>query len=586
MANLTPAELARLAASEIDPVNDLGLVWDSSAAMLKAVAAGNLAASTGIVNAVAAGIDNTGATPMSDALNGLLAGVEATGGGIVFLPPGIYRNDKLIQVGNNTTLLGAGRGATIIRSDAVVEGFYGAYGSVGCIGKRRASIRSLTVDHATNSTSTNGICLWPGEPESATGTPCSFCSIVDCEVLGFNSHQYLIWNRNANDTLIAFNHLNGGVSSYVEGSLQEGIEIFGGKRVNVTGNLVRNVGNTGIYPVTGDFPGHLLQDILVAGNTIFGCRAGIAAVSSSGGANGLQVLDRVQIRGNTVQRCFQFGIVLTHAGGGDAPGTVVMRDVLVEGNTVNCDSFVSGPTTFAIDLGSANATSAGCLVSNNVFAGGQSPNAPNGGAVSIAWADNIAWRGNRVRNVGPGSHGVYIYRSRNVIFEGNDVQGAGLSALVLDNVDGSRVFGNRFADWDAGQSGQNAIPMYTVTNTVLSGNSFVQSRPSGTFCIQGSDGDCSGLTVSNNFVQYPATEGVAEPLRAPGPDANRGEVVIPAGEGWVTVENNRVHELVPVLVTQVDGTPAPVVVQRYAGGFSIVRLAAVRAARYCWSIGD
>lgn len=585
MANLTPAELARLAPNEIDPVNDLGLVWDASASMLKAVAAGSLSSSS-IVDAVAAGVDNTGATPMSDALNGLLAGVEATGGGIVFLAPGIYRNDKLIQVGNNTTLLGAGRGATIIRSDAVVEGFNGAYGSVGCIGKRRASIRSLTVDHATNGATTNGICLWPGDPETATGTPSSFCSIVDCEVLGFDSHQYLIWNRNANDTLIAFNHLNGGVQSYVEGSQQEGIEIFGGRRVSVTGNQVRNVGNTGIYPVTGDFPGHQLQDILIAGNFVFGCRAGIAGVSSSGGAYGLQVLDRVQIRGNTVQRCWLFGIVLTHSGGGEPTGTVVMRDVLVEGNTVNCETGGASPMSCVFDLGGPAATSEGCLIANNVFAGGQSPTAPVGGAVSASWAHNTAWRGNCIRNAGAGSHGVYVYRSNNVAFEGNDLKGAGLSALVLDHVDGARIVGNRIADWNTAGSGQNAIPMYSVTNTVIAGNSFAQSGPAGTYCLQGSDEDCAGITVSGNFLQYPVADGVTEPLRVPGANANRGEVVMPAGAGYVTVENTRVHDLVPVQVTQVDGTPAPFVVQRSAGYFSIVRLATVRAARYSWSIGD
>lgn len=584
MANLTPAELARLAPDEIDPANDLGLVWDSSAAMLKAVAAGDLGTATGIVNAVAAGVDNTGATPMSDVLNGLLAGVEATGGGIVFLPPGIYRNDKLIQVGNNTTLLGAGRGATVIRSDPVVEGFNGAYGSLGCIGKHRASIRSLTVDHASNGSTTNGICLWPGQPETATGTPSSMCSIVDCEVLGFNSHQYLIWNRNAHDTLIAFNHVDGGVPSYVEGSQQEGIEIFGGRRVRVTGNQVRNVGNTGIFAVTGDFPGHLLQDVLIAGNTVFGCRAGIAGVSSSGGSNGTQILNRVQITGNTVQRCWLFGIVLTHAGSGEPSGTVVMRDVLVEGNTVDCESAATSPVAFAIDIGGPSATTEGCQIANNVFAGGQSPNSPVGGAVSVAWAHNTAWRGNCIRNTGAGSHGVYIYRSNNVAFEGNEVKEAGLSALVLDHVGGSRVTGNRFAYWDAGGSGQNAIPMYAVTNTVIAGNSFLQSGPIGTYCIQGSDEDCSGISVSGNFVQYPVADGPAEPLRAPGVNANRGEVVMPAGASYVSVENTRMHDLVPVQVTQVDGTPAPFVVQRYAGGFSIVRLATVRPARYCWSI--
>ena len=584
MANLTPAELARLATNEIDPVNDLGLVWDASATVLKAVAVGSLT-STGIVNAVAAGIDNTGATPMSDALNGLLAGVEATGGGIVFLPPGVYRNDKLIQVGNNTTLLGAGRGATVIRSDASVEGFNGAYGSVGCIGKRRASIRSLTVDHATNSASTNGICLWPGDPETATGVPSSFCSIIDCEVLGFNSHQYLIWNRNANDTLIAFNHLNGGVPAYVEGSQQEGIEIFGGRRVTVTGNQVRNVGNAGIYPVTGDFPGHLLQDILIAGNSVFGCRAGIAGLSSFGAANGTQILDRVQIRGNTVQRCWRLGIALTHAGGGEPAGTVVMRDVLVDGNTVNCENTGASPMAFVVDLG-PSATTEGCLFTGNVFAGGQSPAGENGGAVSAYWAHNTAWRGNSIRTAVATSHGVYVYRSNNVAFEANDVTGAGLSALVLDHVDGSRVVGNRFAGWNTGDSGQNAIPMYAVTNTVIAGNSFVQSGPASTFCVQGSDEDCSGIIVSGNFPQYPVADGVPEPLRAPGANANRGEVVMPAGEGYVTVENSRVHDLVPVQVTQVDGTPAPFVVRRSAGQFSIVRLATARSARYCWSIGD
>jgi hypothetical protein len=587
MANLTPADLESVPRSQVDPANDLALVWDASAAVLKSIAAGNFLA-PGVINAVAAhGIDNTGATPVSDALNALLAEVEAAGGGVVFLSPGVYRNDKLIRVGNNTTLLGAGRGATIIRSEPAVVPFNGAYGSVGCIGKSRASIRSLTLDHATNSTSTNGICLWPSEPDTATGTPSSFCSIVDCEILGFNSHQYLIWNRRSNDSIIAFNYVDGGVASYAPGSQQEGIEIFGGRRVIVIGNHVSNIGSTGIFPWNApDFADHTLQDILISDNIVSRCRDGIVGGAQYGPVNGAQILDRVHIRNNTVQSCWRYGIGLAYSGGGEPPGTVVMRDVVVDGNTVNCEVLPTWPLAFSFAIGSTSATSEGCLISNNIFGGGGEPNNPTSGTVQISRAHNTAWRGNRIRNVNGAAHGIYIDNSNNVIFENNDLWGAGLSAMVLDHVDGSRFVGNRFANWNTSGTGQNAIPMYSVTNTVLSGNSFLNPQPAATYCIQGSDTESSGLYVSNNFVQFAGPIGAAEPVRAPGENTNRGEASMPVGESYVVIENSRMQTRVPVQVTQVAGYPSAFVVSRGVGYFAIARVDKRSEAHYNWQIGD
>jgi hypothetical protein len=584
MADLTPAQLQRMARTQLDPVRDLALVWDASDEMLKAIASGSLVGA-GLINAVTdGGVDNTGVAPASAPLNLVLDQVEAQGGGVVFLPPGIYRNDSLIRVGDNTTLLGAGRGATVIRSDTEVTGFAGAYGAIGCIGKTRASIRSLTLDHTTNSCTTNGICLWPSDPATATGTPSASCTIADCEILGFDSHQYLIWNRHSDDSLIAFNYVDGRVTSFAPGSRQEGIEIFGGRRVTVIGNHVSNVGNSGLFPSNApDFPDHSIEDVLIVSNTVSRCGHGIFAGAAHGPIYGAQILSRVQIRGNTVNDCWLSGITLNYSGTGEPPGTVVMRDVVVDGNLVTCGDVSHSPVAFNFDVQTVNATTDGCVVSNNTFRGGRPL---TGGAVQASRAHGSTWRGNRILAGEASVHGMSVVETNGLVFDGNEIRGAGLSAIVLVGVRGSRFAGNHFAAWDRSEAGQNCIALLDVTNTVFFGNSFDSSAVGDVFCLQGPDSESAGLAVFGNVVQGAAQGPLPELVRSPGSDGVRGILTIPDGSSSASMLNSRVRPLTPVQVTQVAGLPAPFVAECGEGVLTIQRAITPGAARYCWQLSS
>jgi len=67
------------------------------------------------INALAFGVDNTGATACNDSLNALIDSVGAWGGGVIYLPAGDYSiDDEIVVDHDNITLMGDGMKATVI----------------------------------------------------------------------------------------------------------------------------------------------------------------------------------------------------------------------------------------------------------------------------------------------------------------------------------------------------------------------------------------------------------------------------------------------------------------------------------------
>lgn len=81
-------------------------------------------------NAVHYGARPDGSADSAPAINRALGEVGESGGGTVLLPPGTYRIDDVITLGwSNTTLRGAGSGATTLHATASLTDLIGPYGS-------------------------------------------------------------------------------------------------------------------------------------------------------------------------------------------------------------------------------------------------------------------------------------------------------------------------------------------------------------------------------------------------------------------------------------------------------------------------
>ena len=134
-------------------------------------------------NALSTGCQYSGAL-----IQTALDAAYAAGGGTVYAAPGVYCIDDPLIVRSNVYLIGAGVGATILRGKAgsyagkIVNGAE-VYATIAAVAADGASIRDLTVDHATNGTYANGVELVP-DGANFGGTPSSNCVVENVQVLG------------------------------------------------------------------------------------------------------------------------------------------------------------------------------------------------------------------------------------------------------------------------------------------------------------------------------------------------------------------------------------------------------------------
>ena len=488
----------------------------------------------------------------SATLQRALDDVAGGGGGTVYLPRGIYKISASLVVRSNTRLVGAGRGATVIRGASgpvaakIVNGA-GIYANIAMVAADRSSVEHLTVDNRTNGTDANGIAMLPDGVNYA-GTPCSRCSVMNCEVFGFDTHQYLIWNLRGTVIRIVNNYCDGGVRDMSGAVSLEGIESFGGSNVVIRDNTVLNTGVNGINIASHpDYFQTGLRDISVVNNFIKGSYNGIWC-NTSLGAIATNNINGVQIRNNFVDQCVNAGFYFV-----GADGTSV-DDMVVSGNV-----FRNTKNGIYISDRWLTAFRAVEIVNNAVL---NSVASSSTIGVVLDGADNIQITDNTINNF---AYGFYLINSTNITVANNRIEAIRAAGIYITQGTRLTVTDNRFTGFNLNRSGGlAAIVAAGLQRSIIAGNCFASDFDLAAVRV---DAASNLVLVKDNQLLY--ATGLASPLVNLASNGNIGVVRFVAGAVATDVSNGLVNGGTRLRVVQEAGAPVAFRAQNIGGGFRV-----------------
>jgi len=497
----------------------------------------------GIINIKAAPYNAKGDGVADDtkAIQQALDDAAARGGGRIYIPQGTYNITDTLAVGSFTHVTGAGIGLTTLRGGAgeyLSRMFNGMwhYVTLGMIAATNSSIRDLTVDHWTNKSMNNGI----GILADGAGTPSEHCVIERCEVIGYTSHQYLIWNYKSHRSKILFNHVRG-MAVPSAASEQEGIETYGGIDVLINGNTISGVGQNGINCIDDtnsdstrahiritsnsvedsfcgihvNFQGVLATDILVSENQIANCPTGIMITAATGSK-----VDGVQVLGNSVRGATDAIWLYGYPGLG-------ARSLSVRGNH---------------------------LLNSRL----------NVAAMSLTYFQGTEVAGNFI--TGSDGEGVRFVSSEGCRFYGNRVASMGTHAVNIQGSSSIHISGNFFQDYNKKNQGfAGVLAEGACTNVVIIDNSFNTTNESYAAWITASTS--TRCEISGNVLQYASTFNPV--FRNDGKNPNTGTFTASAGVLSQTIPNLLVNGGSRILLIQESGNPLPFTVQRTYQSFTV-----------------
>lgn len=486
------------------------------------------------------------------ALQQALNDVAVRGSGVVYVPRGLYKLSNTLLVGANTRVVGAGRGVTILRGIAgafpgrLVNGA-NVYANIAMVGIRNSSVESLTVDNRTNGTDANGIAMLP-DGVNYSGTPCSRCSVMDCEVLGFDTHQYLIWNLRGTAIRIVNNYCDGGVRDMNGAVSLEGIESFGGNNVVIRDNTVLNTGVNGINIASHpDFFQTGLRDISVVNNFIKGSYNGIWC-NTSLGATTTNNINGVHIRNNFVDQCQNSGFYFSGADGTSVDDMVVSGNVFR--NTKN-GIYISDRWLTAFR---------GVEIANNAILNSVASSSTIG--VVLDGADNIRITDNTINNF---AYGLYLINSTNTTVANNRIEAIRAAGIYITQGTRLTVTGNRFTGFNLNRSGGlAAIVASGLLRSIIAGNCFASDFDLVAVRV---DAASNLVLVKDNQLLYATA--LASPLVNLASNANIGVVRFAVGAVSTDVGNGLVHGGTRLRVVQEAGAPVAFRAQNIGGGFRV-----------------
>jgi hypothetical protein len=388
----------------------------------------------------------------TDAIQGALDDVGVSGG-ICYLPVGTYLITNTLSVGSGTIVRGAGRGRTVLRGSPgaypgrVVAGYW-AYATLALVGRDHSTVENLTIDHMTNGTWANGIIL-AAEGASSDGVPTTYSTVQRCEIKAWPSHQYLIWNLRGEHNQILDNYLDGGTTSFDPSSEEEGIEIYGGEDILVSGNSVVNVGSHGIFSPSGDISLAARTGIMITSNSVLSCGTGICVMC------GNQVQDSFSIENNIVEQSYSSGISIT------ADALAVLRNWSIRAN------IIIGAGDAGIWLyGNSSAALVNVEVAGNTVLCGSGNNY---GMAAFYWS-NTDFLSNEVAYC---YAGFYLVHSSRLSFKLNRTEQITTSSMALDGSSFVTVADNVFWGFNTGLQGYAGIYAEGLDDSVFQGNEFM-----------------------------------------------------------------------------------------------------------------
>jgi parallel beta-helix repeat protein len=430
-----------------------------------------------------------------------LDAAAAAGGGVVQLEARVYLICEPLIVGSNTTLRGAGRGATILRGSPAANGkiIDGSLvlASIATVGTRNVVISDLTIDHTACQRNTNGISLLPKAVAGAglqeyAGDPVENSSIERVEVLGAPQfHSYMIWNLRGRHIKITGNWVDGGASSL---SNQEGIESFGGHDVLISGNTVKNIGFACLSIGSAGLRDSGLFGITATDNHLANCTIGVNLGTSKSGSDALSNF-HTRIAGNVITGARKVGIDLAVV-----PGTVESDLIVTENSISDMDAdqaigiLLRASETSVLD---GDAVVANTISDNHI----QNIRGTNANGIKLLGYPNVRLINNTIN--GTDHAGIFALDSDDLEIVGNRVEKTGSSAIVL-NASSSAGFArfvverNVVRDWKSLTSG---ILVLTGKSGIVRDNVFSRTDPFSPSPVTVASKSCS-VVITGNTALY------------------------------------------------------------------------------------
>lgn len=447
-----------------------------------------------MLNAIAEGAAANGVTDDYAVLQAALTYLGTlTSGGTLYMPRGVYYHSAPLKVPSKVRVVGAGAGLSVLLAPTggsyatnVAENGTNMYASIGCVGRNHVRFEGFTVDHTTNALAGNGIVAIP--TTEFAGTVCTDITIADCEVLGRNSSTgYLIWTMRGQRVKITGNHCDGTYTSIDGTSTQEGIEVFGGYEVQVTGNSVRRIGNAGInLGASNNYADSECVGLIVANNNIEGCNYGVYAGTAANSGTA-QNIKHSLIESNTIRNSYTDGIRLSR----QAVAGTQFYNVRVAGNVI--DAAVVGIQCYG--RSDETATNRGVTIEDNVVSNATTTAL---GGIAIIYEGNATVRGNTVTD-GSG-YGIYCQLANDLVISGNTVDQVQKSGGYVTDCDRISVENNTFKGHSlAGAQTYAGLLVINSDDHVVGGNKF--KRATGYTEVNIAD-TCARGTLRKNYKLY------------------------------------------------------------------------------------
>lgn len=413
-----------------------------------------------------------GVTDDLDAIQAALDAAGAAGGGIVYLPPGTYLCSNVLAVPSNVHLIGAGFSSVILNPAGALTGktLSGVivHCSIAMVGVANTRVSRLTVDHATNASQTNGIQIG----ESGAAVRSTDCVVEECQVLGAENHQYLIYSKCADRTKIVRNRCVG--HSAIPSTDTAGIEVFGGTGVEVASNDVLRCAPGIILQQDPVVPESSLRAIDVHDNRIEAVANGLRVV----GINGFSLTD-ITLHHNVITGAVNRGLFVSVEDG------CTVENLLVHGNIVRN----SGEYDIAIE--NASTAVQGLTVSDNVMS-----NDSIAGVCFYTSGRDMQVFGNMVS--GQPSQAYYLNSATNIAFFMNRCAGANGVAVLCDNCTDIAFVNNALTNYGKGGA-TFGILARTGSSIRFQGNYFKYAVASATAIDARS---CTGVEFLDNVVGW------------------------------------------------------------------------------------
>jgi hypothetical protein len=424
-------------------------------------------------------------TLTSAAIQTAINNVAALGGGTVQLVAGNYIVSTVIQSDDNVQIKGAGIDATVLVANTSIAGVSVGTdaatdtGVIGAFGKTNCIFSDFTIDMQTNSHPGNGVVLLPAANPAVKAyedaVVCVDCRVERVKVKGYDQGTsptgYSIWNRRAKGTRILNNVVTGkDTAVYNAASGQEGIEVFGGENVLISGNYVENYGNAGIFiTMAGDFFDTGIKNVIITDNHVKGCRNNIqvqTTVVDTTDANTLYIVDGCIISNNTSEDAYQYGISVLQTIAAPNATDISMRGISIENNYVLTSNALVGAAqlvgiALTRELAANVGLPVGVKVSSNTVIGGKSGTSK--GLVYINNIDDVSVIDNVVGGDSQtGTDSYYLFHINNsnyVDIKGNTIRDAARSCIKVSDCDFLTVSDNSFQRTDLLASGIATVYM-------------------------------------------------------------------------------------------------------------------------------